>query len=196
MSLKEPGGRGEGWLVRAVSEFAARCVERPQPRGILATLSLFALLAGCAQAIDRAPLETTVGAVPVRERNYELGRFQESYVGAPMIRVRDYVATKVLENVARASHDFTVSGGFIEISGRVGDLYPIVGKTDYDGRDLTVVSINSFGIMIDGAGKPIQKVINMQGGNQIVMVYTFTVEPPEVTFARVSRDRVDTSNHS
>ena len=66
------------------------------------------LLVGACQHIEEAGPRLS-GSIPVQEKNYQLNEPQYAYVGAPMVRVKDYHAIRNIQDAAVASNDFTVS---------------------------------------------------------------------------------------
>src|SRR3954447_19700541 len=149
------------------------------------------LLVGACQHIDEAGPQLSVPTL-VREKNYQLNEPQYAYVGAPMIRVKDYHAIRNIQDAAVASNDFTVSPtvGFSK-TGRKGSSYKIIGTTDYKGRTYRVLQMERYGLMLDENGTPINSVIDLSSGLHNVFVPSFSISPPDTTFNVSSDTMVD-----
>ena len=147
------------------------------------------LLVGACQRIEEAGPRLS-GSTPVQEKNYQLNEPQYAYVGAPMVRVKDYHAIRNIQDAAVASNDFTVSPtvGFSK-SGRKGSSYKIIGTTDYKGRTYRVLQMERYGLMLDEDGTPINSVIDLSSGLHNVFIPSFSISPPDTTF-NVSSDTI------
>jgi hypothetical protein len=149
------------------------------------------LLVGACQHIDEAGPQLSVSTL-VREKNYQLNEPQYAYVGAPMVRVKEYYTIRNMQNAAVASNDFTVSPtvGFSK-TGRKGSSYKIIGTTDYNGRTYRVLQMERYGLMLDEDGTPINSVIDLSSGLRNVFIPSFSISPPDMTFNVLSDMMVD-----
>ena len=128
----------------------------------------------------------------MQEKNYQLNEPQYAYVGAPMVRVKEYYTIRNIQDAAVASNDFTVSPtvGFSK-TGRKGSSYKIIGTTDYKGRTYRVLQMERYGLMLDEDGTPINSVIDLSSGLHNVFVPSFSISPPDTTFNVLSDMMVD-----
>ena len=79
----------------------------------------------------------------------------------------------------KASEDFVISGGLVTITGIKDVNYPVIGETTIGNETYTVVSIiTPRCVLVKPDGSVHNKVIN----RNVIMVYTFTVSPPDLTF--------------
>jgi hypothetical protein len=148
---------------------------------------LLVLVSAC-QRIDQAAPQLSA-SMPVREKNYQLNEPQYAYVGAPMVRVKDYYAIRNTRDTAIASNDFTVSPtiGFSK-SGKKGSAYKIIGKTSYK-----VLQMGHYGLMLDEDGTPINSVIDLSSPLHNIFFPSFNISPPDTTFNVISDVIVDRS---
>src|SRR4051794_33068581 len=154
---------------------------------------LLLLLLGACQHIDDAAPQLSASS-PVREKNYQLNEPQYAYVGAPMVRVKDYYALHTMQNAAVASNDFTVSPtiGFSK-RGRNGGAYKIIGHTTYKGKPYRVLQMENYGLMLDEDGTAINTVIDLSSALHNVFIPSFSISPPDTTFNVLSEVTVDRS---
>lgn len=153
--------------------------------------SLIVLL-GCA-----APITRTDTPIVKHERkftkNYEIGKQISSYIGNPMIQVKDYKVVKRYTAVMEASQSFILTGGLVRISINKGEPLIIAGEIEKDGKKLTVLDVPNTNkqITVDETGKPYKDVINDTRNQRIIMAYDFKANPPDVIFSRKSLESIE-----
>lgn len=104
-------------------------------------------LASCASVQPMAPTVVTAPEHKV-DRNYELGKSQQVYVGQPLVRVRDYYEQQTQIQMLRANQAFKMSTGFLGPSANVaqGEGLRVVGSTDHRGKTYRVVHFQDPGL--------------------------------------------------
>lgn len=109
------------------------------------------LLGGCGggAVLVKVNPETTkdLGTEQVFNRNYVLGSVATAYIGEPIAKVKEYYLNKKQDAVMIPTQDFTHEGKANDIGlqllfkGQKDAKYPIIGKTNFDNLDLTIVSV-------------------------------------------------------
>ncbi len=149
------------------------------------------LIAGCASVTPLATSSSTIKHV--LEKNYALGIEQSTYVGQPIIRVKDYWMASTTKISAYPSNGFIIKGPlFGEIaSGERGVPIPILGTTQRDGATFNLMKPLGAGLLflIDEQGK-------FEGSAQKGferMIMTYRLEPATTTFSISGDDIVDST---
>lgn len=150
----------------------------------------------CAQKIQSAPRHH-VRADRVLSKNYVVGQRQRTFVGEPMISIKDYFLHRSSAYM-RPTDDFVLKSGNLVIEGYRDEDYPIRGQTIVDGRKFTVVDLPAFkhwpymfspgvpGALVDEKGRVYKKVLD----GQQVLVLLFETRPAGVRFLPVKRGRI------
>jgi hypothetical protein len=155
----------------------------------LASLALV-FFSGCYKNV-RPPVSYHLGTERIFQKNYQIGQKQEAYVGQPIVKVKDYQVERHSLNNMLASDDFVVSGGIVTISGNKNTGYPIKGEITLGGEIFIVLDIpgppKSYGVLIRKDGTVHNKVLN----NNIVMIYSFKVLPPDLKFTPSNEETIN-----
>ncbi len=77
------------------------------------------------------------------DKNYKLGQIETAYVGEPIVKHKDYFVYKEFEKKVRASNDFVIKGPLVKVSGSNGEVYPIVGEVEEDGKAVYLMKIEA-----------------------------------------------------
>lgn len=157
----------------------------------LITLAISVLL-GCAPPITLAA-PPRVKNERVIDKNYEIGKQISTFIGNPMIKVKDYMVIRREGAAMEASQSLTITGGPVHILINQGDQLHVAGEIQKDNKTLTVLDVPRTGlqITIDESGKPYKDVINNANGMRIVMVYDFKTNPPDVIFTRKMSESIE-----
>lgn len=154
-------------------------------------------IGGCAHYVTPSK-STYLGSERIFSKNYELGQKQIAYVGQPVVKVKDYVAIKKSSLLMRPTHDFVLSAGKLEVSGRKDATYKIRGESKIEDRTLKVVNIpghplahlrpgEGFGLFIREDGTVDGRALN----NTTMSVLTYSPEPPDLRFLPVQEEEID-----
>ncbi len=122
------------------------------------TISLILLISLISCAYVAKPTSNTISQIKeVRLKNYTVGNKATSYVGEPIVRVKNYSVMEI-ESSMKATNDFNIKGGLLDVAvnvnGRRGQKFPIVGTVNVNGVDCKAIQIPGthlvFGILPDG----------------------------------------------
>lgn len=157
----------------------------------LATSALV-VLSGCIQHVSPA-MRTHLGTERILQRNYKIGQMQAAYVGQPIVRVKDYQVERYSLNHMLASENFVISGGPLIMEGNQNASYPIRGEITINSETYTVLNLPGnrprLGALIRKDGTVHNKVLNGDG----IMVYSFTVSPPDLKFTLLKEEIINKS---
>ncbi len=130
------------------------------------------------------------------DRNYEIGKSEQVYVGQPLVRVKDYWEQQAQVEVVRADKAFVMNTGFLGASASVaqGEGLRVVGITEHDGKTYRVVHFQeksmfglNFLINPDGTFSG-WAISNVNGAHQIG---TLLANPPDVKLVSDTATAVD-----
>ncbi len=171
-----------------------------------AILNIITVILGIFQLISCAPtvapyIKTALGIEKIFERNYEVGRSKKSYVGEPMVKVKDYTLHRYTSDIMHASNDFTIKFGDMYYTGAKNTDYKIYGKTNIEGMTLKCINIvrnnmldmmtdNLIFIKDDGSIYPKTTSKKVSGTIWSIMV-SIQVEPPDLKFTEINQEEMD-----
>jgi hypothetical protein len=140
----------------------------------------------------RTPLDTE----RIFEKNYKINQMQAVFVGQPIVRVKDYQVERYSSNHMLASEGFVISGGPVTIRGDKNTSYPIRGEITLNSGTYTVLNIPGSrgklaGVLIRKDGTVHNKVLN----EDVIMIYSFTVSPPDLKFTRSKEERIKSAGY-
>lgn len=161
-----------------------------------ATLALI-VLASCVQQV-RPTERAQLGTERVFQKNYKINQMQAAYVGQPIVKVKDYQVERYSSGNMLASEDFVISGGPLTVRGNKNASYPIKGKITLSGEVYTVLNIPSSrgklaGVLIRDDGTVHNKILNPGPSGDVIMIYNFTILPPNLRFILTKEERVSKS---
>lgn len=157
-------------------------------RVMVAVLLLITIIisSGCATKLHIRPATRIhLGEEHVFQKNYTVNQRSIAYVGQPIIKVRDYWVNRyVAQRSMRASHNFVVSGGFVEINGQAEMDYLIAGETTLDGQTYTVLEIPGIAnvLLIKADGSFHNVFFRTRPNLAIPVMGAFTATPSDLKF--------------
>jgi hypothetical protein len=155
---------------------------------------LLAILAGCASVQPLPQNATTSGVQHHVERNYELGKLQQVFVGQPLVRVRDYYEQQTLVSVLKADTTFRMLlPPLIHADVPQGAVCRVVGTTSRNDKTYRLV------VLPDPAASNLRLLLNDDGTfegsaiNQLnaEMGFSYKPYPPEARLVGDSASTVD-----
>ncbi|MEH6810577.1 MAG: hypothetical protein V7651_17095 [Hyphomonas oceanitis] len=154
-------------------------------------LSVLLLTISACTSIEFAPSSQLTGSKRVTEKSYTLGEPIETFVGATMIRVRDYKRDTYSGTEVKIMKPFTVSGFAFNRSFALGDTYPYGGKTKLNKQDMDFFMVNGqYGLLYDAEGEVQSKILNINPSAQVFMVYTYENDGGTGAVERADVERV------
>jgi hypothetical protein len=120
----------------------------------------------------------------VIKKNYSLGAISNSFIGDPMITVKDYYLTKTKSPIMEASQSCTISGGRFLFQVEQGEPLRVAGDIILDGKRFTVLDIprTMKQMLVDEEGLLYKKVIADPNGRREILFSDFTTVPLGVKF--------------
>lgn len=115
-------------------------------------ISLIALYS-CATPINPYA-QKYLGSERIFEKNYTVGVKKHSYVGEPMVRVRDYLISKSTstEVIASSNSNITMGGNTWPIE--KDKIYKVVGEVNLKNKNYRVIGVtNQEGVLINDDGR-------------------------------------------
>lgn len=171
--------------------------------GFAVIASLLLSLAGCATAPTNPIIPPAVSpATPVHkiDKNYQLGQQLSAYVGAPMLRVKDYWVTHRDSGVYQLPQAITYHQLFMRPKTfPAGTPLAFLGYYMLDGQRLKVLALpdrdaSMFPMLVDDSGRFTNKLLNRvnggwfeQTGGKVASIEDFT---PPLQFAPHTVDDV------
>lgn len=148
-------------------------------------------MSSCFQHVN-PPSRTQLGTERVFQKSYQIGQMQEAYVGQSIVKVKDYQVERYSQNNMCASEDFVISGGPVTLKGNKNTNYQIKGEITLSGKTYTVLNIpglrgKSAGVLIKGDGTVHNKILN----GDVIMIYSFTVSPPDLKFTQSKEESIN-----
>jgi hypothetical protein len=138
-------------------------------------------------------------------KNYVLGSQTTVNVGEAMVRVQDYWVESTESSVAVPERSVSLKGGLVDVTLTAGAKYPVKGRANIDGKDLTVAAFEEGplafrAVLLNADGTLHNRIVTSniqangfgslkQGDGLIPVVYTLTISDPSV---RLLREKVDT----
>ena len=161
---------------------------------ILVTSALV-VLSSCFQYV-RPSMRTPLGTERIFEKNYKINQIQAVFVGQPIVRVKAYQVERYSSNYMLASEDFVISGGPVTIRGDKNTSYPIRGEITLNSETYTVLNIPRLqgkiaGVLIRKDGTVHNKILN----EDVIMIYSFTVSPPDLKFTPSEEERIKSAGY-
>lgn len=152
-------------------------------------LSLILLLSIISCAYVAKPTSNTTSQInEVRLKNYTVGTKSISYVGEPLVRVKNYSVIEI-ESSMKATNDFNIKGGLldvaVDVNGRNGQKFQIVGTVNVSGVDCKAIQIPGtplvFGILPDGKFSKRAAAFNYMY-SPLKGVNVYTIKPDHTRF--------------
>ncbi len=183
-------------------------------------LSLAIAGAGCHASIQHLPPSEATSERFV-QKNYEIGKTAQAFIGEPMVRVKDYTLTRSRAPTVTASKSGIIRGGPISISITEGMELPVIGVTEalevessaplnlggqhkHERTEIPAageVSRNRYYYVALVPLANLKLLISEEGtvhtnvlnsADNVIMAYTFKPEPPDITFERKMVEQVST----
>ena len=151
------------------------------------------MLDGCAQRPQAImPISSFRPSETQLEKNYRIGEKQTAFIGAPMIRVREYATS--LSDIAIPNESFVMSpfgipiGGFSAVGGQ---QYKITAMIVHDGETLFVVPIATTGMTIGRGAALVRRDGTIFDhplvSGDVVAPDRYSINPPDARFSINSR---------
>jgi hypothetical protein len=134
------------------------------PLSIILSIMIFS---SCAPTIRPLPA-LRPGSERILDKNYQLGQKQATFVGQPIVKVKDYVIERYRTNKMRATEDFVMTAGNLTAKVSKGQEYPVRGEATLDDKNFIVVNIPGssrslgLGALVDAEGRIYHRLINVQ----------------------------------
>lgn len=140
------------------------------------------VLSGCAQRPQAlTPMAQQTAISRQSEKSYSIGKSQKAYIGAPMVRVRQYAVKTADFAIPTASFVLTPPIGLGGFSATGGARYQIIGTALHNGETFYVIPLQPTGMMMAQGAALVRKNGSIydhplvSGG--LIAPDRFTVEP-------------------
>jgi hypothetical protein len=151
-------------------------------------LTTIAMSSGCATNINIHPATRVhLDEEHFFEKNYEIDKRIITYVGQPIIKVRDYwVSRYIAQKSMHASSDFIVTMGAMgKITGHANKEYIITGETTLRGQTYSVLEFPGTAnvLLINADGSVHNEIFfRTQSNLAIPSIWTATTDPSDLKF--------------
>ena len=142
-------------------------------------------LAACV-SIEQPPARQDLGDRKVDQKSYVLGQSAEARIGDDLLKVEDYTASETALDQVEVISDFVIDHPAYSRSFHKGEIFPLAGSVDFDGKSYEVMKVGHIGIVFDDDGVVYRKIVNNleHKGRRgipvipVAMVYDFEAQPP------------------
>jgi len=151
-------------------------------------ISAALMTAGCVTGVSTGNITTTRTSEPVSETNFIIGQERTAVVGETVVRVKDYILTRVSIPAVTASTSGSYQLGMGRGTITLGVEYPISGERQIDGRMFRNVNLGPAAAHIFDDGSIHAKgMVRGAYGEWIEPLPNMVVSPSDLRFADVTR---------
>lgn len=154
----------------------------------VALLASAALLAGCVSGVSTAGLSGTRTTEAVSETNFTLNVERTSVVGDSVVRVKDYLLTRVTAPAVTTTKFATYQLGMGRGVINPGVEYPLVGERTIEDQRVRIVDLGQAAAQIFDDGRVHTKgMVRGAYGEWIEPLPNMVISPADLLFSSVTR---------